>query len=127
MSEIIKKTQNRYLIKKTNGMLTDCTLFLNETLFNKLEQDAIQQIKNVASLQGIEGNALAMPDMHSGYGFPIGGVAAFNIDSGIISPGGIGFDINCGVRLLVSNTKLEEIENYLKEILDKLFKNIPSE
>lgn len=126
MSEVIKKTQNKYLIKKSNNMLTDCTLFLNENLFNNLEQEAIQQIKNVACLQGIQGNALAMPDMHSGYGFPIGGVAAFDFEEGIVSPGGIGYDINCGVRLLTSNVELKEIKNDLKKILDKLFKNIPS-
>jgi tRNA-splicing ligase RtcB len=126
MSEIVKKTQNKYLIKKQGKMLTDCTLFLNENLFNKLEKEAIVQIKNVACLPGIEGNALAMPDMHSGYGFPIGGVAAFNMETGVVSPGGIGYDINCGVRLLTSNVELKEIKNNLKEILDKLFKNIPS-
>jgi tRNA-splicing ligase RtcB len=126
MSEIVKKTQNKYLIKKQGKMLTDCTLFLNENLFNKLEKEAITQIKNVACLPGIEGNAFAMPDMHSGYGFPIGGVAAFDLESGIVSPGGIGYDINCGVRLLTSNVELKEIKNNLKEILDKLFKNIPS-
>lgn len=126
MSEIEKVNANQFVIKKSNNMNTDCTLFLNDKLLKQVEQEAINQIKNVATLPGIKGNALAMPDMHSGYGFPIGGVAAFDYDNGIISPGGIGFDINCGVRLLTSNVTEKEIIKDKKQILNDLFKNIPS-
>jgi tRNA-splicing ligase RtcB len=126
MQEIQKVNANQFVIKKKENMNTDCTLFLNDKLLKQVEQEAINQIKNVATLPGIKGNALAMPDMHSGYGFPIGGVAAFDYDDGVVSPGGIGFDINCGVRLLTSNVLGKEIEKNKKQILDDLFKNIPS-
>ncbi len=84
------------------------------------------QVANVATLPGILKASMAMPDIHWGYGFPIGGVAAFDIEKGVISPGGVGYDINCGVRLLRTNFKKEEIENKIDEILNKLFANIPS-
>lgn len=126
MSEIIKKTENKYLIKKQDKMLTNAELFLNEKLLKKIDKDAIQQIINVALLPGIIGNVLGMPDMHSGYGFPIGGVAAFDYDNGVVSPGGIGFDINCGVRLLTSNVKEKDIKKNKTKILDELFSAVPS-
>ena len=81
--------------------------FLSESLGKTLEPGAIQQLANVATLPGIQKNSLAMPDIHWGYGFPIGGVAAFSVDDGIISPGGVGFDINCGVRLLATPLSLQ--------------------
>lgn len=113
----------KYLIPKEGKMNTDATLFLTEKLLNDVESEAIQQIKNVTTLPGILGNALAMPDMHSGYGFPIGGVAAFDYDKGIISPGGIGFDLNCGVRLLSSDVSADELKH---DVLKALFNAIPS-
>ncbi|HUW86033.1 MAG TPA: RtcB family protein, partial [Methanoregula sp.] len=84
----------------TPGMRVPGRFFLSESLGRTLEPGAIQQLANVATLPGILKNALAMPDIHLGYGFPIGGVAAFSVDEGVISPGGVGFDINCGVRLI---------------------------
>ncbi len=126
MSEVVKVNANEYVIKKSGTMNTDCTLYLNEKLLKQVEQEAINQIKNVSTLPGILGKAYAMPDMHSGYGFPIGGVAAFDFEKGIVSPGGIGFDINCGVRLLTSGIQSKEIEKNKKNILEDLFKNIPS-
>ncbi len=126
MSEITKLNENKYLIKKLGNMNTDCILYLNEGLLKQVESDAIQQIKNVATLPGIVGNALAMPDFHSGYGMPIGGVAAFDYEKGIVSPGGIGFDINCGIRLLTSGISADKIEKHKEKILNELFKAVPS-
>lgn len=87
---------------------------------------SLDQLVNVATLKGIQKYALAMPDIHEGYGFPIGGVAAFDINDGIISPGGIGYDINCGVRLIRSQKKYEDVKDHLSELGQRLFKEIPS-
>ena len=92
---------------------------------------AINQVSNVAELPGIKTASLAMPDIHWGYGFPIGGVAAFSTDSsesgtGVISPGGVGFDINCGVRLLRTDLVESDIRPKQKEIIDELYKQVPA-
>src|SRR3989338_4429549 len=86
----------------------------------------LNQAKNVAKLPGILDAVYVMPDGHEGYGFPIGGVAAFDTESGIVSPGGIGYDINCGVRLLRTNFSESELRPHIKTLTDALFKNIPS-
>ena len=91
-----------------------------------LQEQALEQVANVAFLPGIVGSSLAMPDIHWGYGFPIGGVAATRVDDGVVSPGGVGFDINCGVRLLRTNLTKEEVQPKIKELIDALFTNIPS-
>jgi tRNA-splicing ligase RtcB len=91
-----------------------------------LNEQAPEQVANVAFLPGIVGKSLAMPDIHWGYGFPIGGVAATRIDDGVISPGGVGFDINCGVRLLRTNLSEEEVRPELEGLLSRLFGDIPS-
>jgi tRNA-splicing ligase RtcB len=101
-------------------------LYVDDESFDALEEGAVQQIANVACLPGVFRYSIAMPDIHFGYGFPIGGVAAFNMRNGVVSPGGVGFDINCGVRLIKSNLRQEDIENHLDELVDALFKNIPS-
>jgi tRNA-splicing ligase RtcB len=90
------------------------------------EEQSLQQVANVACLPGIVGNSLAMPDIHWGYGFPIGGVAAFDMDSGVVSPGGVGYDINCGVRLMQTALTRPEIEGKLRDLVEALFVNIPS-
>ena len=90
------------------GMLVPARLYASETLLSQMDQGVFEQVTNVACLPGIVRAALCMPDGHQGYGFPIGGVAAFRTDTGIISPGGIGFDINCGMRIL--RTHLTEAE-----------------
>jgi len=90
------------------------------------EEQVFQQVANVAFLPGIVGRSLAMPDIHWGYGFPIGGVAATRIQDGVVSPGGVGFDINCGVRLLRTNLIEEEIRPELEKLIDDLFVSIPS-
>jgi len=100
---------------------------LPEMLPSIRKDNAPEQTANVATLPGIVGRSLAMPDIHWGYGFPIGGVAATEYEEGVISPGGVGFDINCGVRLVRTNIKFEQInKSIIKELTDELFKNIPS-
>jgi len=108
------------------GMKVPAWLFLSEKLLAQVEEGAIEQAANVAFLPGIYKHSIALPDMHFGYGFPIGGVAALDYENGGLSPGGIGFDINCGVRLLRTNLTVEQIRPKLKELLDSIFHNVPS-
>src|SRR3989304_9152718 len=89
-------------------------------------ENALQQVKNVACLPGIVKASYAMPDIHWGYGFPIGGAAAFALDEGIISPGGVGYDIACGVRLIRSNVTVEEARPHLPALLHELSRAIPT-
>lgn len=127
MKELLKKINNfEWELPKTGGMNVPAKIFASEKLLNDIEENAIKQISNVAALKGIQKKALAMPDMHSGYGFPIGGVAAFDLDEGIISPGGVGYDINCGVRLLVTNLPIQEFLEKRMQFLDEVFKNVPA-
>jgi len=108
------------------GMRVPSRLFLSDKLLNQVEEGAIEQAANMAFLPGIYKYSIALPDMHFGYGFPIGGVAALDYKEGGLSPGGIGFDINCGVRLLRTNLEFEEIKPKIKELLESIFKNVPS-
>lgn len=108
-------------------MRVDGLVFADDALMAGLRDDpALDQVANVATLPGIVGASLAMPDIHWGYGFPIGGVAAVRRDGGVISPGGIGFDINCGVRLLRSDLTASEIAPRLDRLADALFGAVPS-
>src|SRR5947207_11616231 len=119
----------RWLIPKTYkaGMLTDTVIFASERLLEAIRRDqSLEQAANVAMLPGIVGRALAMPDIHQGYGFPIGGVAAVDEQHGVVSPGGVGFDINCGVRLLSSNVTLKEVKAKLRDLVHQLFRDVPS-
>ncbi len=114
---------NGKLNMKVSGMI----YALPEMLPSIRKDNAPEQTANVATLPGIVGRSLAMPDIHWGYGFPIGGVAATEYEEGVISPGGVGFDINCGVRLVRTNISFDQInKNIIKELVDELFKNIPS-
>jgi tRNA-splicing ligase RtcB len=109
------------------GMRVDGIIYASSKMINSILQDmAPEQVANVATLPGIQKYSLAMPDIHWGYGFPIGGVAAMDERNGVISPGGVGYDINCGVRILRTNLKYEEALKYLDKILDALFYNVPS-
>lgn len=108
------------------GMRTNGVIYVDSVLEKELESESIEQVANVAMLPGIVGASMAMPDIHTGYGFPIGGVAAFDIKEGIISPGGVGYDINCGVRLLRSNLTKEKVVPMLKELIEALYNEIPS-
>ncbi|MGB9927088.1 MAG: RtcB family protein [Methanosarcina sp.] len=101
-------------------------LFVSEHLLGDIEPGTIDQIANVATLPGIQKYSMAMPDAHLGYGFAIGGVAAFDAEEGVISPGGVGFDINCGVRLIRTNLQKEEVVPHIKELTDVLFNNVPA-
>src|SRR5262245_16358710 len=119
----------RWLIPKTYkpGMRTDALIYANERLLAAIRQDqSLEQAANVAMLPGIVGRALAMPDIHQGYGFPIGGVAAVDEQHGVVSPGGVGFDINCGVRLLGTSLEVNEVRPKLRELVHQLFRDIPS-
>ncbi|MEJ2695188.1 MAG: RtcB family protein [Candidatus Sulfobium sp.] len=108
------------------GMRVPGIIYVDGILEKYLEAESVDQVANVATLPGIIKASTAMPDIHTGYGFPIGGVAAFDSKEGIVSPGGVGYDINCGVRLLRSNLRKEEILPKMKELVDALFGEIPS-
>lgn len=109
------------------GMRTNAIIYANESMMEHIRSDnAPQQAANVACLPGIVGSSMAMPDIHWGYGFPIGGVAAVDANTGSISPGGIGFDINCGVRLIKTDLTIEDIDGKVNLLVDELYKNIPS-
>ncbi|MFC1820098.1 RtcB family protein [Thermodesulfobacteriota bacterium] len=117
---------NRWLIPKTGDMRVPGLIFSNHKLIKEVQKDqSLVQVANVATLPGIVKQSLAMPDIHWGYGFPIGGVAAFNMKDGVVSPGGVGYDINCGCRLMTTSLKASEIRPYIKELIFALFKNIP--
>src|SRR5438445_5151480 len=119
----------RWLIPKSYkaGMLTDTLVFASETLLEAIRKDqSLEQAANIAMLPGIVGRALAMPDIHQGYGFPIGGVAAMDLEEGVVSPGGVGFDINCGVRLLSSSLMRKEVQPKLRDLVHQLFRAVPS-
>ncbi len=125
--EPIKITDFEFRVEKKENMRVPLVIFATEKLLNKLDEDkSLQQGINVATLPGIQKQSIMMADAHQGYGFSIGGVAAFDLNEGIISPGGIGFDINCGVRLLTTPLTLEDIKPKIKELLEALFKNVPS-
>ncbi|MFH0890292.1 MAG: RtcB family protein [Candidatus Aenigmatarchaeota archaeon] len=108
------------------GMRVPARIYASEELVKNMDLQVFEQITNVATLPGIINHAFCMPDGHSGYGFPIGGVAAFDADEGIISPGGIGFDINCGMRLLLTNLSYKDVKPHLKNLVDRLFEKVPA-
>ncbi|MBW2145070.1 MAG: RtcB family protein [Deltaproteobacteria bacterium] len=124
----LEKLDNyRWRIPKTGQMRVPGLIFSSPELIKILQKDqSLTQVANVATLPGIVKHSLAMPDIHWGYGFPIGGVAAFDLDEGIISPGGVGYDINCGCRLMTTRLSASEIRPLIKNLVSALFKNIPS-
>ena len=109
-----------------NGMRVPGRIYLDDEEIKTVEKGALDQVSNVACLPGFQKFSIGLPDIHFGYGFSIGGVAAFSARTGVISPGGVGFDINCGVRLLRTNLTEEEVKPRISELLDALFKNVPS-
>ena len=122
-----KIDENRWLIPKEGKMRVPGLIFSSNKLIKDVQQDqSLVQVVNVATLPGIVKHSLAMPDIHWGYGFPIGGVAAFNMDEGIVSPGGVGYDINCGCRLMTSSLKASEIRPFVKGLVSALFQKIPA-
>jgi len=122
---MIKKSENIYEIKK-KGMNVPGRIFASDLLIKEVEEKTLEQIENVAKLPGIVEASFAMPDAHMGYGFCVGGVAAFDIKRGIISPGGIGYDINCGVRLIRTDIDKEDFLKKRKEIAKEIKNKIPS-
>src|SRR2546427_11472407 len=109
------------------GMRVPARIIATEKLLREMDETVYQQISNVATLPGITRYALCMPDGHSGYGFPIGGVAAMDVEQGgVISPGGIGFDINCGMRLMVTNLTYDEVKPHVQTLVDRLFERVPA-
>jgi tRNA-splicing ligase RtcB len=108
------------------GMRVPVRIYATRSLLNGMDDAVLEQAANVATLPGIVGHSFCMPDGHSGYGFPIGGLAAFDTRKGVISPGGIGFDINCGMRLVATSLTLEEVQPRLAELVDRLFARIPA-
>ncbi|NPU89142.1 MAG: RtcB family protein [Fervidobacterium sp.] len=111
-----------YRIKKTGNMRVDAIVLAD---YETIDEEAIEQLKNVATLPGIVKAAYAMPDIHWGYGFPIGGVAAFDLEDGIISPGGVGFDINCGVRMLVVDGNSDIVKKNLESLIKRIYESVP--
>ena len=117
----------RWRIPREGAMRTDGLVFASRQMMNILEKEqALEQVRNVATLPGIVGPSIAMPDIHWGYGFPIGGVAAFDAEEGVVSPGGVGYDINCGVRLLRTELEVQEVRPVIEKLADELYRNIPS-
>jgi tRNA-splicing ligase RtcB len=128
-SQLKKLDRYRWLVPREaqEGMRTNAMIFASEELLDQIIGDlSIEQLMNVACLPGIVGCALAMPDIHQGYGFPIGGVAATRLRDGVVSPGGVGFDINCGVRLLASTVDREAAVPLMRELVNQLFRDVPS-
>jgi tRNA-splicing ligase RtcB len=109
-----------------SGMRVPARIYASEKLMSTMDKGVFEQVTNVATLPGIVGYAYAMPDAHWGYGFPIGGVAAFDAEEGVISPGGIGFDINCGMKLVRTDLTKDEVVPKLKELVDQLFRLVPA-
>src|SRR5262245_29148443 len=117
----------RWRIPRTGQMRVDGLVFASASMMQDLQDDqSVQQVANVATLPGIVGHSIAMPDIHWGYGFPIGGIAATRVTDGVVSPGGVGFDINCGVRLLRTPLHKEDVAPKIKALLDQLFRDVPA-
>ncbi|MBN1856959.1 MAG: RtcB family protein [Dehalococcoidia bacterium] len=129
MIQIRKLDQYRWEIPATykTGMRVSGIVYASDSMMEVLRQDqSLEQVANVAFLPGIVGHSMAMPDIHWGYGFPIGGVAATTVEHGVVSPGGVGYDINCGVRLLRSDLTEEDVRPLLSPLIETMFRNVPS-
>jgi tRNA-splicing ligase RtcB len=125
--ELIQEAPFRFRIDRSGDMLVPGVIFASRSLLPESNLGPLlQQVANVATLPGIVEASYAMPDIHLGYGFPIGGVAATNVrDGGVISPGGVGFDISCGVRLLAADLERKEFDSVAGKVMDGLSKRIP--
>ena len=124
--EALDECRYRIARDERRGMHTDVVVYASPELMNQIRRDlSLEQAMNVATLPGIVGPSLAMPDIHQGYGFPIGGVAAMDMEDGVVSPGGVGFDINCGVRLVRSTLDESEVRPRLRELINQIFRDVP--
>jgi tRNA-splicing ligase RtcB (3'-phosphate/5'-hydroxy nucleic acid ligase) len=128
MSNLKKFGPATYLLPKEGKMKVPGLIFASDALIKTIDTDqSIDQVRNVACLPGIVGHSIAMPDIHWGYGFPIGGVAAMDINTGVISPGGVGYDINCGVRLAIVPETFSKMQDSVKQaLLHRIFELVPS-
>src|ERR687885_527921 len=137
MSELLTKSGN-HRVRKINdfifkiekddsrGMKVPVTIYANDSLISKMVTDrTIDQAANVSTLPGVRKHVVVLPDGHEGYGFPVGGVAALDLEEGVISPGGVGYDINCGVRLLRTDLTEADIRPKIKDVINELFRSIP--
>jgi len=138
MNKILTKRGN-HIVEKLNEfefkinvdtskrMNVPVTIYADDNLILKMSEDrTLDQAVNVSTLPGVKKNVVVLPDGHEGYGFPVGGVAATDLEEGVISPGGVGYDINCGVRLLRSNLNINQVKPRLKDLVNQLFASIPS-
>ncbi len=124
--EVKRLDDCRWLIPRKGAMRVDGLVYASDELMEQIKKDeSLKQVANVATLPGIVFRSLAMPDIHWGYGFPIGGVAAFDMEEGVVSPGGVGYDINCGCRLMTTNVVAQEVRQHMKDLVASLFKNVP--
>src|ERR671925_820794 len=138
MSELVTKNGNHRVRKindfeftiekdKSKGMNVPVTIYANDSLISKMVIDrTIDQAVNVSTLPGVRKHVVILPDGHEGYGFPVGGVAATDLVEGVISPGGVGYDINCGVRLIRTNLTEGDAKPLLKDLVNELFSSVPS-
>ena len=125
--EIKKINEFIWEIPPRGKMNVPARVYASAALLESVRRDrTLEQAQNVATLPGILKAAYVMPDAHQGYGFPIGGVAAFDEKEGIISPGGVGYDINCGVRLLKTEYKVAEIKPYIQKLMNEIFREVPA-
>ncbi len=113
-------------VRYKEGMRVPARIYATEKLVREMDEGVYDQITNVATLPGILKYAYCMPDGHWGYGFPIGGVAAMDAATGVISPGGIGFDVNCGMRLVLTNLTYDEVQPHLRRVVDRLYERVPA-
>ena len=119
--------ENTWEIPKTGGMRVPGRIYASAKMMEIIRQDqSLEQVANVAHLPGIVRYSLAMPDIHWGYGFPIGGVCATNLDEGVISPGGVGYDINCGVRLVTTSLTADQVQPRITPLIESLFRHVPT-
>ena len=107
------------------GMLVPARIFASDKLFREMDEGVFEQVTNMACMPGIQKYAMAMPDAHWGYGSPVGGVAAFDLEEGVISPGIVGFDVNCGMRLVTTNLTFKEVQPKLRQLVNLLFDKVP--
>src|SRR5919107_2871435 len=138
MNELLSKSGN-YRIRKTSDLIfriekdeskemnVPVTIYANDNLISKMITDrTVDQAANVATLPGVVKHVVVLPDGHEGYGFPVGGVAATDLQDGVVSPGGVGYDINCGVRLIKTGLSASDLRPHLKDLVNELFRSIPT-
>ena len=125
--QIGREYQSEAMKRHAVTMRVPGLIYANRRMLDQIvADDSPDQVANVATLPGIVGYSFAMPDIHHGYGFAIGGVAAFDAEEGIVSPGGVGYDINCGVRLIRTSLVLSDIQHEVRKLIDTMFGNVPS-